>query len=74
MDGLKCLHTKTSKDNKDNTKYRCFLYHKSYELSTSGQYAWTEHAAGKKHIGEVKNEKVFSPNLPNSKRLKRNNK
>ena len=27
----------------------CFVCHKSYECSTSGQSALTEHAAGKKH-------------------------
>ena len=44
---------------KDETKARCSLCHKTIELSFSGQSALTDHAKGKKHQVIVMKRNIF---------------
>lgn len=44
---------------KDNTKARCKICHKTLELSTSGRSALTDHAKGAKHLAAVKKVTTF---------------
>ena len=44
---------------KDGTKPRCFLCHKTIELSSRGRLALTDHAKGKKHQEIVMKRNIF---------------
>ena len=47
------------KDKQDNTKARCFVCHKTIELSSSGCSGLTDHAKGMKHISAVNKVSTF---------------
>ena len=48
-----------AKDKEDNTKYRCTVCHKTKNISTAGQSAWSKHGEGAKHRGRVEKRKNF---------------
>ena len=43
----------------DKTKACCLVCHKTIKLSTSGKFALTDHAKGKKHIEVIDRRKTF---------------
>ena len=50
------------KDSKDKTKARCVICHRTFELSSSGRSAITDHGKGKKHLEELRKvNSFFSP-------------